>query len=49
MDEDRVSKELSRVYIKQIDYTQDLLGFFVSVDIFNDIKYLAKTIDFKPS
>jgi hypothetical protein len=31
-------EELDKIYIQQIDYTQDLQGFFVSSDINKDLE-----------
>lgn len=39
--------ELSRIHIRQIDYTQDLLGFFVSAKINEDLTTLADELGFK--
>jgi hypothetical protein len=36
------------VYIRQIDYTQDLLGFFMSLDVVADLKILSAKLDMEP-
>ena len=43
--------ELDRVYISQIDFTQDLLGFFVATDVPTALKDLSESIPLilKPS
>ena len=32
------------MYVRQIDYTQDLSGFFMSLDIKKDLKLLSKEL-----
>ena len=44
MAEEQAVEELDRIYIKQIDYKQDLKSFIVSKDIENDLKYLTNLI-----
>ena len=42
---ERVKKqELKRVFIIQIDYTQDISGFFVSNNVQDDVLYLADAL-----
>ena len=40
----RIKEEVENIYVRQIDYTQDLNGFFMSVDINNDITALGKKL-----
>ena len=35
---------MDNIYVRQIDYTQDLNGFFMSLDINNDITALGKKL-----
>ena len=42
---ERVKKqELKRIFIIQIDYTQDISGFFVSNNVQDDVLYLADAL-----
>ena len=42
--EGRAKEEVENIYVRQIDYTQDLNGFFMSMDINNDITALGKKL-----
>ncbi len=37
-------QQLKRIYIIQIDYTQDISGFFVSNNVQDDVLYLADAL-----
>lgn len=37
-------EQTENIYVRQIDYTQDLNGFFMSLDVMNDLTTLGKKL-----
>lgn len=49
--EECIEEEVEKIHVKQIDYTQDLIGFFMSLtsNIFDDLRDLAKLLKMQHS
>ena len=47
LSEKQTKAEAENIYIRQIDYTQDLGGFFMSMDVNTDLKLLGDLIGVK--
>ena len=40
-------KNFEEIYIRQIDYTQDVNGFFLSFEVLKDLRKLANLLDMR--
>jgi len=40
-----IKENWRNIYIRQIDYTQDLLGFFMSSNVLTDLKIFSEKLD----